>query len=301
MSGQIANRLKIAVVICCFAIAIFFVGCDAQNIEMMPVFRNPLHMLPAEFAQHEGLSANALSDEEMAEIAENIIVAMGFEATSVGIADMHDIIWARGVTATAEGVKVTVELHGFVQVVFENGFPLPDGMILSWEYHHQEAIAYLTERFAPILGVEHIAVGDNSGDIVAQILDYHFNGLRFIPNSDGQLGRINRFAPSSIVLREQIGYFPIISPDEAIERMLDGQGSFGVDMGQTRPTADEVIDIRLVYFGHSLGRNFLEAFAPWYELTVQTADTPHLQSYFVPAIQSDYLEANPAWSVYPHQ
>jgi hypothetical protein len=295
--------------------AVFFWGCVSQKnetdaepanghpwredyiIERMPVFRNPFHMLPAELAQHEGLSANRLSDEEMAETALSIIAAMGLEAHSTGIADARDVTWERGVTAAAENVRVTVEAHGFVQVVFENGMPLPDGLVFSWDYP-KEAIVYLTERFAPVLG---IGQTKNNENIVDRILEYHFNYIQFIPNSDGMLWQMSRFPPLDVVLTDKMGDFPIITPGEAVDRMLDGQGSFGVDMGQVLPAADEVTGKRLVYFGHSLGRNYLEHFAPWYELIVQTPDTPHLQSYFVPAIRSDYLDANPSWAVYPHQ
>ena len=271
------------------------------NIEAMPVFRNPFHMIPAEFAQHKGLSANSLSCAEMAVTAGNIITAMGFEVTDTGAAYTHDIIWVQGITATAENVRVTVEPHGFIQVVFDDGFSLPDGIMFSGEHQHKEALVYLTERFAPILGIERTIFENNTGDITDRILDYHFNHINFIPNQCGKLGQIWSFPPRNIVLADKIGKFPIITPDEAIKRMLDGMGSFSVDMGQAGPMADEVIDIRLVYFGHSLGRNFLEEFAPWYEIIVHTADTHHFQSWFVPAIDSEYLESNPAWSVYPHQ
>jgi len=294
----------------CIAIAVVFAGCDSQRgkafndvamIEVMPVFRNPFHMLPADFAQHEGLSANALSIEEMTAIAENIIATMELEVNNVSKAS--NAVWSEGITVAAENVEVTVEANGFVQVLFIIGFPLPDGLIFSQEYMHRqdEAITYLTEQFAPILGLERIVFENNDDDIVERILDYHFNNIHFIPNSNGELWQINKFAPLNTVLSEKIGYFPIITPSEAIERMLDGQGSFGVDMGQRRPTQDEVIDIRLVYFGHSLGRNYLEEFAPWYELVIQKDYLDFLKSYFVPAIHSEYLEANPAWSYYPHQ
>ena len=243
----------------------------------MPVFRNPFH------EPRVAPGGSYFSDEEMAEIATGIINRMGLEVLNISEADRFNTIWTRGITATAEGVTVTVEMQGHAIVYFENGYPLPEGM--AWE------------RFAPILGI----IPTDSNDFTEQLLDLHFNDVRFIPNAYGELREIHRFPPRQYVLRDKIGYFPIIMPAEAIERMLDGQGSFMVDMGQTRPTENEVIDIRLVYFGHNLGRNWLEAFAPWYEITVQTADSHHMQWWFVPAIRSDYLEANPAWAVYPHQ
>ena len=272
---------------------------ENYNIEAMPVFSNPFHMLPDDFAQHEGLSANALSAEEMTAVAENIIAAMELEVINVNRAS--NAIWSEGITAVAKDIEVTVEANGFVQVLFVNGFSLPDGLMFSLESSSDEAIAYLTEWFAPILGMEQTVFKNNNDDIVERILDYHFNNIHFIPNSNGELWRINMYTTFNDVLSEKIGYFPIITPSEAIERMLNAQGSFGVDMGQRIPTLDEVIDIRLVYFGHSLGRNLLEEFAPWYELIIQKNYLNYWQSYFVPAIQSDYLEANPAWFFYPHQ
>ena len=285
--------------ILCIKIAIVCIGCSPQsniewvnnhpwraeyNIEFMPVFRNLFHMIPNSLAQYEGLSANGFSVKEMTIMAENIIDAIGLEADNISITNSI-IVWMgevpiRAVTARVEDVEVTVEPNGSLQIIFENGIP------------------YISEHLAAALGLDS---GDTVGDIIKRILDYHFNIMHLTPNSNGDLWRIDKSTPMDIMLSEKIGYFPIIKPGEVIERMLDGQGSFGVDMGQPRPTPDNVIDMRLVYFGHSLGRNFLEEFAPWYELIIQKPELDYLQSFFVPAIQTEYLEANPAWSVYPHQ
>jgi len=272
---------------------------EDYGIREMPVFRNPFYVPPARYIHYERWSDNWLSFEEMTVMAEKIIVAMGLEVENVS--STRDLTWFEGATVTAEGVEVTIGENGFVQVHFPDGFALPEGIMFSWEHPQDEAIAYLTERFSYALGLEWPDFGNGADSMIDQMLDYHFNTVRFIPNQDGELRWIDRPAPPGMVLSDKVGYFPIITPNEAIERMLEGQGSFGVDMGQPRPTVSDVVDIRLVYFGHTLGRNFLEDFAPWYHFVIRTPDIDYDQAYFVPAIRSDYLEANPAWAVHPHQ
>jgi|GEM_PF-2023251 len=272
------------------------------EIGYMPVFRNPFYMLPPGFAQdgHRLHFGNALTEEEMTAQAKELLTALGMEVTGAQPSQNH--IWARGITATADEAEATVEPQGFVQIHFPRGIALPEGLSLAWgDATREAAIEYAAARFASLLGFP-AATG---AGIVERILDYHFNSIRFLPgfapDADGKLREINFSPPAHVVLADKIGYFPIITPSQGVARMLAGYGSFGVDMGQIRPTADDIIDTRLVYFGHILGRNLLFAFAPWYEFIVHTADTHHLQSFFVPAIHPDYLEANPAWAVYPHQ
>jgi len=282
---------------------------EDYNLEFMPVFRNHFHMIPEDIAQHPGLTANSLSDEDMIREAARIFEAMGHHILITG--PDPNSIWSNGVMVMSEDVRVGVEAIGFAQVYFRDGLPLPEGLTLPpWSYPHapnNPAIKYLTEKFSHALGVAQRDFENTKDDIIPRILDYHFNTISFLPmfTSDGAmldiLEEIRRPLPIDIVLSDKIGYFPIITPDEAIQRMLDGQGSFGVDMGQTRPTEDDIIDTHLVYFGHMLGRNQVEFFTPWYRFTVLTADTNHLQYYFVPAIVTEYLEANPAWAFYPHQ
>jgi len=280
------------------------------NLELMPVFRNHFHMRPAHiYPQHPGLYENRLSEEEMTVLAVSTLEALGYEAEIV--TRYYNAIWSKGFMAVSDDVRVGVEANGTMQVTFREGLMLPDGMTLPlWSNPYDPtnaAIKYLTERFAYTLGLAQTSFENSADDIVLRILDYHFNTISFFPvfTSEGtrfdMLGSIRRPLPIDITLSDKIGYFPIITPDEAIQRMLDGQGSFGVDMGQTRPTEDDIIDTHLVYFGHMLGRNQVEFFAPWYRFMVKTAGANHTQAYFVPAIVTEYLEDNPAWAFYPHQ
>ncbi|MCL1997086.1 MAG: hypothetical protein FWG63_12875 [Defluviitaleaceae bacterium] len=307
----------------CFVGTIILVACNSQNVDshyinsnrynlnehsyMMPVFRNHFHQIPNEYAQHPGIAENALTTEEMQDLAKNIITAMGFEAiyTRDG---RNTAIWFPGVTVSDGNVEVTIEANGHVQVHFIDGYTLPNDLVFTWE-ENEQASQYLNERFATALGLEKrnrdYPIVENIVENIENILDYHFNTIEFMPTfapmEEGRLWRINRPMLAQDLLFDKIGYFPIITPDEAIERMLAGEGSHGVDMGQRLPKIEEVVDIRLVYFGHSLGRNLLEVFAPWYEFIFKMPSRDYFQAYFVPAIQTQYLEANPAFSVYPHQ
>ena len=50
-----------------------------NSIEVMPVFSNPFHQIPAAYAQREGLTLNALSHDDMYRIAVEFINNMGLE------------------------------------------------------------------------------------------------------------------------------------------------------------------------------------------------------------------------------
>ena len=266
---------------------------EGYKIEAMPVFRNPIHRWPAGMARHEGLSANRLSDYEMTTKAENIVAALGMEVETIGASVR--------IVATSANLEVTVESCGVVWVDFDAGFFLPDGIVFLWGRPEEEAIEYLTKIFAPALGLSFNIYADIGECIVERILDYHFNRLRFVPGLDDRPAFVERPPLPGDVLSDKIGYFPIVTLDEAVLRMLDGQGSFGVEHGQTRPIPDDVVDVRLVYFGHGLGRSVLEEFAPWYRFIVKTPCADHFQAFFVPAVQTPYLNANPAWAYFPHQ
>ena len=276
---------------------------EEYNIETMPIFRNLLHVIPVEIAEYEGLSKHGDSIDELKAKAENIISYLGLTVERLRVEPSTG--WWEAVTAIAEGAKVSVGLSGFVRIEFANLPSLPDGVMFSWEYPLDVAIAYLTEKFTPILGLAPSIYNNGEYDIAERILDYHFNTIHFTPPTGYNLERwwVEVLPSIEVVQKGKIGYFPIISPYEAIERMLDGQGSFGVDMGQTRPSAEnvDIVGIRLVYFGHGMGRMLLEAFVPWYEIFIQMPGADYIQSWFVPAIETEYLAGNPAWALFPHQ
>jgi len=267
---------------------------EDYNIELMPVFRNHYSMR----AMHERSDAMDVMLERM-ERAEGIALAMGYAE-----GDLRRTIRFEQVTVATDTVEIIVEANGSIEMFFRDGFTLPDGITLlrqdSYEFSG-DAIDYLTDHFADILQLSPGIYNNPHYDIAERILDYHFNRVDFVANLDGKLGWIRRSAPQEVILADKVGYFPIITTDEAIVRMLNDEGSFGVDMGQDRPTADDIVDVHLVYFGHRNGQHILEYFAPWYRFSVQTTDADYYQWYFVPATRDDYLRANPAWGIYPHQ
>lgn len=267
---------------------------ENNGVTTMPVFHNNFRMWPQDFEPR--------SETELLLVAEDILSRGIFAAMGLTVHDVttaRNSTWGNNITAHAEGVQITVEQSGFIQVLFTEEHVIPAWMDLSWDSPTRNAsVEYLTNVFASAMGLPPLA--EDAG-IVERIVHNSFFGLRFIPDADGRLQSIDTFE-NICTTSDLIGYFPIISIEEAIERMLAGEGtSFGVDMGQTRPTAECIIAVEVWYFGHSLGRHVVEAFVPWYSFTVLTPDSHHIQSYFVPALRTEYLEANPSWAYYPHQ
>jgi len=281
------------------------------NIKYMPVFNNHLRPNLVKIAQGSYVHsfAHILSVDETTVMAKDISNAMGLEVEQVGVrlptAPICEIQkYVMPITAISGDIEVEVGRDGSVGVVFrEEGLALPEGIIFSLNHRSDEAIEYLTERFASILGVEIKTFENNSEDIIERILDYNFNNLWFSPHSrTGGLGGILRPPLIQNILSDKIGYFPIITPEEAIELMLLDQGvwPFRIE-NESVPTRDYIIDIQLVYFGHNLALPLVEAFIPWYSILFISPVWGDYTHYFVPAIRTDYLEANPGWSFFPHQ
>lgn len=277
----------------------------AEEVKLMPVFHNNFHIMCLAMPDFEkpGVSLHGLSIEERTEQAKSIIEAMGLEVSGINQDSFLMSLWTSGVLVSAEGMAVNIEETGFITMYFDGGFALPDGLTLSWEQQNEEAEIYLNELFAPILGVTPFAHEDEE---IARLLNYHFNNIHFIPNFDGSIRILERHMPANYVLSNKIGYFPIITPEEAVRQTILGYGIISglAPYEMPPPIEDYLLDIRLIYFGDNLGRNYLEVFAPWYQLTFRDhyfGFEDHHLTYFIPAIHSDYLEVNLAWGRFPHQ
>jgi len=294
-------------------ITLILAGCMApiedeqEDYNLMPVFRNNFHILCilGRDYEHPGLSVHGWTDYRTEFNAVRVVDALGLSL--IRIEQGHPILrlTGGGVTAYADGASVIVQRTGSITVDFGGGLSLPDGMFFSRHYD-DEIIEYLTEKFSPILGISPFVHED---DELEELLNYHFSNIYFTPRSqssigEGNLWMIHRPLPARTALRHKIGYFPIIAPDEAVSRLLGGYGYLRISPWEFSSADDVVfsddgeVEVRLIYFGDRMGRDYLEVFAPLYKVRYYQEGELYLE-YVVSAIHPDYLEENPSWGRVP--
>lgn len=172
-----------------------------------------------------------------------------------------------------------------------------------------ETMEYLTKVYANFLGFGEPAfvvsgdydiygryrrgyeVYDASGDDLQDILNYTFCYASFGPDDDGRLSTI--WLRDGLSLLEKIGDYPIISVDEARERLLAGQ--YQTSVPYDMPGEEYIAKVELMYRNSRLE----EICLPYYRFYVELPDDENLNAqklglktfgaYYVPAIESEYI------------
>ena len=145
----------------------------------------------------------------------------------------------------------------------EQGFPLPEDMVFFSRYPSLEAVEYIIERFAPILNMEsptavidlhsafmnlprmygHSIFDDAGENLTERILNYHFSRVHVDANNMSDTPELMSMSFSG-PLRGIIGYYPIITMEEARERLLLGYYLSGVT---ERPREENIAYVELTY------------------------------------------------------
>lgn len=133
---------------------------------------------------------------------------------------------------------------------------------------------------------------ENSGSLTERILNYHFNNINFSPNESSQLThmRCNRTDLSDL-----IGYYPIITTEQAQEQLLSGKYITTVPYELTG--AETPAKVELIYRN---ARNE-ETIIPYYRFYIEVpemnnyGDLKTFGAYYVPAVHPDYLENVTLW------
>ncbi len=292
--------------------------------ETMPVFKNGAYD-----PTHAGIP-RGLDEAEITRRLENAAAALGVEILETSVErEIQEKGSAEGcgavvsIGARTEIGTIRAYANGEVGYDLWSNYPwnLEHGLEpveLPEQYsftHHDttreqalEALRYLTETYAELLDFEEPAfivsgdyniygeygrdydVYDASGDDLQDLLNYSFCRTSFCPDDEGRFSGI--WLHDDLSVLEKIGDYPIISIDEARERLVAGQ--YQTSVPYELPGEEYIAKVELMYRSSPLE----ELSLPYYRFYVELPEMEsvggelglkHFGAYYVPAIESEYI------------
>ncbi|MGN1307933.1 MAG: hypothetical protein ACI4V3_09720 [Faecousia sp.] len=270
-----------------------------------------------------------LSEEEMTERLNLTAAALGLEVLSTGVITDGQEEKDTGTAPNADPTAIHAETNGgtidvqadggIIYFLPDEGFSLPDGYSFTYsnttDAEAERVLSYLTETYRELLGFEapkaispgdyniygefsrSYQVYDASEDDIENILNYNFCRVSFYPDENGNLSgiRIN----DGLLSAEKLGDYPIISVEEATERLI--AGNYQTSVPAAFSGEEDIGKVELVY---RTGR-LEEVLLPYYRFYVLLPDTMNssaaaqgLQTYgvyYVPAIAEEYIANMPTY------
>ena len=137
-------------------------------------------------------------------------------------------------------------------------------------------------------------VYDGNGGPVDKIIHYTFNNAQFYPDTEGRLYSI--VLNDASICAEWIGGYPWISPQEAEEKLLNGQ--YQTSVPYSVPGKDAVVKVEMVYRTGPSEETLLPYYRFYVELPKTEGDAwksglKMFGVYYVPAIQEEYISNYP--------
>ena len=294
---------------------------DAE-LETLPVFHN-VYASTVEWTEEQRnkrglplLEGKKVSEEEMEALARSIAGDLGVTVESVRVAyDKVDASPARVTLSCSGDVAITANNTLGAKIEFKTPVSLPEGYCFDDEASFEELTAageYLMKEYAGLLHMEQPVLNicggardssqrqvfscyvyEGEGDLTQRMLNYHFNTVRFAPDSEGNLCLIDftRFD-----LSDKLGDYPIYTVGEAKQRLAEGKyfsscGDF--------PDGAEIARTELIYEG--LGEVTIMPYYRFYaelpeEQWEQPLDGEPMRTYgvyYVPAVREEYIETMP--------
>lgn len=223
------------------------------------------------------------------------------------------------IRAVTDYGEITVRADGSVSYYLpDEGFEIPKEYSVGFQASDEEVkntIEFLSNQYTKLLGFEEVATVswgeytfsgeffrrrfsayDSSGDDVTDILNYHFNQTDFLIDFDGKLSGIR--ISHGLSLAEKIDDYPIISVEDAINHLLEG--NYQTTVPYEMPGREAIAKIELGYRTGPLEETFL----PYYifyillpqDSNVEMADGLNMYGvYYVPAIEGKYIENMPVY------
>lgn len=299
---------------------------DGEELpDTMPVYRNAswlsrpdldamearLWEVAALFGVTEGETVrtdNTPPDEELEEIVQ------GIEEKGFSVSDQ---MFSGSVELEADGLRFYATKSGAVRVTLElkESDSLPEtGETAAGEFDPDAEAQHLLAEFSQRLGMrqpEAVVTGGNvdindrvsyeilfaehADTAAARAEERSLNTVEFgyFPKEESESVTIwyNAYART-----EKLGDYPIITPDEAL-RLLEN-GNCITTVPGSLPSADDVRAVELVYRAPNEA-----VYQPYYrfwaqvepEELVQREGVVTLGAYYVPAVESQYLEELPVW------
>lgn len=284
----------------------------SMKIETLPVYKNLAYFGPTGepvYLEREQLLSMA---EDVAEKIGAKIVTWEYHAVQDKPEQGSDVYQ---ITATTELGEIQISGNGEVYITFSEGIELPKAYIISDEASVEKAnetVVYLMKQFADLIQIENYiarttvsynllgdrymsykATGYDSG--INGILEYHFNKVYFYGDEEDKLFSL-RYGDVRIAA-EKLGDYPIITIEEAKQRLLDGKFVSILPESDVKGGAfsDENIKaVDLVYMTGSVCQYYQPYYCFYAEL--EEVEWGYAQ-FYVPALETkflgDYEELNP--------
>ncbi|MCL1824108.1 MAG: hypothetical protein FWG44_07890 [Oscillospiraceae bacterium] len=138
------------------------------------------------------------------------------------------------------------------------------------------------------------AVFENSGDLLTRILNYNFNSISFSPDDSDTLWLIGNTRTD---LSDLIGYYPIITAEEAREKLL--AGDYITTVPYDFDGAESVQHVELIYRRGSRDEILMPYYRFLVEYSTEWLERPEglrgFGAYYIPAVHGDYLENLSVW------
>lgn len=267
------------------------------KIDKLPVYKNLLY-------RYEGQEKSYFSEEDLLKVAQEYSELLGEEIISYEkfTDDFNERI-VRNVIAQTQNHQVSVVGDGGVSIVFKNPEGMTDLSAVKAKYpflFNENDVLGKYQEFS----VDGEPLGSyykkyEKGETVEQsVVNYTLKKMRFTHSENGEIRSVNiniqqRFS-------EKLGDYPVISFDEAKEKLLDGQYVSSVDeisyisSGRVEERLIRKVDI-IYYTG-----NNQQLFMPYYrfyiwldllpfERTGLPEDYEHYGYFYVPAVPEEYF------------
>lgn len=296
---------------------------ENMNITSLPVYKNgaydssgagiPMGLSEAEMMERLNFVADALNLEVLSTevIADGFMEKDGEIVAGVNPTEIH--------AKTNNGTVYIQADGGIIYFVPDEGFELPD----EYSFTHNgttddeaENILFdLIASYSNLLDFEEpkaitsgdyniygefnrsYCVYDASGDDLEDILNFNFRCASFFLNDTGNLNGIRM--NDGLLLAEKLGDYPIITVEEAKERLV--AGNYQTSVSAAFSGEEYIGKIELVY---RTGR-LEEVLLPYYRFYVLLTDTMNMTAtdnglktygaYYVPAIADKYIANLPVY------
>lgn len=293
---------------------------EEMVFEALPVYRN--NSFNEIGIAYPGIGEEAMN-KKLENIAEKTDLEMRgiIEATYVGDFSSGSGIpddFITDIKADFGSYTIEIQSNGSIVAMY-NGF---EGEALPEEYSFTynnttegeafETIAYLYENYGDIIGlpeatfvtskeytfsgeeIRDYRIYDFSGDEISDMLNFAFNEVQLAPNDEGKLMliRIN----DKLSCAEKIGDYPIISPEEAKDMLLEG--GYITTVPYEMPGKKYIAKCELIYRS-GISENI---WMPYYRFLVELPEMAqenglkNFGAYYVPAVKLEYIEGLPLWN-----
>ncbi len=283
---------------------------EQSRLKTLPVFQN------TRVYNRDGFFTGGLSTEEMKDRVRDAAEKLGLKIDSIQVRSISEIPEAAPYRAFAlcGDTQVEVSENGGILISYPNGKPLPKEYSFTLSHTTQEqaeaSLHYLLQQYHSLTGLHSPALDiagsysidaafcrsygsyEGTGSPEQQIVAYHFTGISFVPNENGELSSVSLRREN---LSQKLGDYPIITAKQARELLLQGHYISSVPEGLPEHTA--IARTELVY--HVSG--FDTVFMPYYRMLIELPDRKQENGlktfgvFYVPAVRSDFLEALPLW------